>query len=58
VKYKNLIIAVDFDGTLCVDDYPRIGEPNLKTVEFVKRAIKNGSRVILHTCRAGRLPPS
>ena len=31
------IIAVDFDGTLCTDCYPEIGEPN----DFLIAMLKN-----------------
>ena len=26
-KDRKTIIAVDFDGTLCINEYPRIGAP-------------------------------
>jgi hypothetical protein len=44
-------IAVDFDGTLCADCFPEIGEPKLLVIKFVKQAAANGSKIILHTCR-------
>lgn len=45
------IIAVDFDGTLCVNDYPEIGAPNTDLIEFLKCEQKRGTRIILWTCR-------
>ena len=30
-----MIIAVDFDGTLCENDYPRIGRPNTKLINHL-----------------------
>lgn len=50
---RNVIIAVDFDGTLCKDKYPGIGEANVKLIEFLKCMIDFGSKVILWTCRCG-----
>lgn len=47
------IIAVDFDGTLCKDNYPRIGDPNIELIEWLKLRQSNGSRIILWTCRCG-----
>ena len=47
------IIAVDFDGTLCVDEYPVIGEANEKLIEWLKFKQDQGSRIILWTCRCG-----
>lgn len=47
------IIAVDFDGTLCVDKYPLIGEPRTDVIERLKREQQAGARTILWTCRRG-----
>lgn len=49
------IIAVDFDGTLCRNCYPDIGEPNLKLIAILKNLRRKGCRVILWTCRCGKL---
>lgn len=49
------IFAVDFDGTLCTDNYPEIGEPNEKLINHLKRQQKFGDKVILWTCRGGEL---
>ena len=45
------IIAVDFDGTLCRECYPEIGEPNYPLLTLVKEAKKAGAKLILWTCR-------
>lgn len=48
------IIAVDFDGTLCENQYPEIGEPNNALIECLKmRQQKMGHKLILWTCRVG-----
>lgn len=44
-------IAVDFDGTLCRDEYPAIGEPNTRLIEVLKQARQDGHEVILWTLR-------
>ncbi|MCD8119723.1 MAG: hypothetical protein LUE29_09660 [Lachnospiraceae bacterium] len=46
------IIAVDFDGTLCEDRYPEIGNPRLAVFEYLFHE-KNvrGAKIILWTCR-------
>lgn len=46
-----MIIAVDFDGTLCTEAYPQIGEPIIETIELVKQLHKAGNTIILYTCR-------
>lgn len=47
------IIAVDFDGTLCRDCYPRIGEANERLIRRLKELRAQGDRLILWTCRNG-----
>lgn len=51
-----MVIAVDFDGTLCRSRWPGIGEPNLFLLHDLanKRKYKT-AQVILWTCREGKL---
>jgi hypothetical protein len=51
MNYK--IIAVDFDGTLCENKWPDIGEPNTELINYLIDEQKKGSKIILWTCRAG-----
>ena len=52
MKYK--IIAVDFDGTLCSNKYPEIGEPNGVLINYLNHQKTGGDvKVILWTCRVG-----
>lgn len=46
-----LIIAVDFDGILCEDKFPLIGNPNQEVIYIVKQLITAGHEVILWTSR-------
>lgn len=48
-----MIIAVDFDGILCENRFPEIGEPNYDMVSFVRQLIDEGHEVILWTSRTG-----
>ena len=50
-----MIIAVDFDGTLCREEYPEIGKPDWALIESLIDAQKHGARLILWTCREGKL---
>lgn len=50
---KSEIIAVDFDGTLCEDKWPEIGEPNEVLIDYLKEKQMAGSKIILWTCRVG-----
>ncbi|MCR4955266.1 MAG: hypothetical protein K6A30_01090 [Lachnospiraceae bacterium] len=47
------IIAVDFDGTLCQDCYPMIGQANEELIHYLREQKKLGSKIILWTCRCG-----
>ena len=50
---NTLIIAVDFDGTIVEDAYPKIGKPNLFAFETLKKLQSEGHRLILWTYRYG-----
>lgn len=53
-KQNYKIIAVDFDGTLCENKWPEIGEPNQDLIDKLVESRKKGeSKLILWTCRAG-----
>jgi hypothetical protein len=49
-----LIIAIDFDGTVVDDAYPKIGKPKLFAFETLLRLKKDGHRLILWTYRSGQ----
>jgi len=48
-------IAVDFDGTICANAFPSIGEPNQSVIRRLLEERKRGSALILWTCREGKL---
>ncbi|WP_136479990.1 BT0820 family HAD-type phosphatase [Cognatitamlana onchidii] len=48
-----LIIAVDFDGTIVEDAYPKIGKPQIFAFETLKMLQEEGHRLILWTYRSG-----
>ena len=47
------IIAVDFDGTLCDEAWPGIGEVRKGVLEYVKHQKAEGASIVLWTCRRG-----
>lgn len=49
-----MIIAVDFDGILCENEFPKIGKPNYEMISAVREAIDRGHEVILWTVRNGK----
>jgi len=48
-----VIYAIDFDGTLCEDAYPEIGEPKTEVINLLRELTKMGHKLILNTCREG-----
>lgn len=54
MNFQNrLIIAVDFDGTIVDDAYPKIGKTRIFAFETLKRLQEDGHRLILWTYRYG-----
>ena len=49
-----LIIAVDFDGTIVEDAFPKVGEPMIFAFDTLKRLQSEGHRLILWTYRNGK----
>lgn len=47
------IIAVDFDGTLCENKWPEIGEANEDMIYYLRKRQAEGGKLILWTCRVG-----
>ena len=45
-------MAIDFDGTLCFNNYPYIENPNTRLLDWI-RANRNHYTFILYTCRHG-----
>ena len=50
---ENFTIAVDFDGTIVEDAYPKIGKPMIFAFETLKALQAAGHRLILWTYRDG-----
>lgn len=50
-----MIIAVDFDGTLCANAWPEIGKPNKEMIDFLKNRRKDGDKLILWTMRENEM---
>ena len=51
---RSMIIAVDFDGTIVEDAYPRIRKPQTFAFETLKALKQERHRLILWTCREGK----
>lgn len=51
---KSLTIAIDFDGTLVENAYPKIGRPIIFAFDTLKMLQSEGHRLILWSYRHGR----
>lgn len=51
---KQLIFAIDFDGTIVENKYPEIGEVKKDVVNKIKDLQSQGHEFILWTCREGK----
>ena len=49
-----LIIAVDFDGTIVEDAYPKVGKEMIFAFDTLKKLQSQGYRLILWTYRSGK----
>lgn len=50
---KNLVIGVDFDGTIVKNNYPKIGTPKFLALPIIKWLLSRHT-IILWTCRHDR----
>ena len=48
-----MIVAIDFDGVLCQDQFPAIGPPNEGIVHAALQAQLSGHTLVLWTSRCG-----
>ena len=53
MKQIRKVIAIDFDGCLCKDRFPEIGEPCWPVINRAKLERERGAALILWTCRCG-----
>ena len=49
-----MIIAVDFDGTIVMDDFPDIGYPVPNAINTIQKLIDNDHKIVLWTARSGK----
>ena len=50
------VICVDFDNTICLDEWPYIGPVIEDGIKVLKELIRNGHRLILFTQRESQYP--
>lgn len=53
-KFKKLVFAIDFDGTVVFHKFPHIGAPVPGAIETLRYILSHGGRIILNTMRSDR----
>ncbi len=53
MNFENRKIAIDFDGTIVENDFPRIGRERIFAFDTLKALQEKGFLLILWTCRTG-----
>lgn len=48
-----MILAIDFDGTICKGTYPAIDDQQPFAAETIERLYNDGHYIIINTCRSG-----
>lgn len=48
-----MIVAIDFDGTIVHNKFPKIGEPIEGAIDGIRALKKQGCYLIIWTCRCG-----
>jgi len=51
MKDEHVILAVDFDGTICTISYPEVGRERDGAKEFINKMYDEGYAIIINTCR-------
>lgn len=49
-----VVIAVDFDGTICTLGYPEIGRERKGAKERINQLYDEGYAIVINTCRQGK----
>lgn len=53
VKPFKAIIAIDFDGTICMSNYPELGMERKDAGLYMRHLITKGYGIVINTCREG-----
>ena len=50
---QKLVIAIDFDGTICDLSFPEVGRMKLDADTYINMLYDEGHHILIHTCRTG-----
>lgn len=49
-----MILAIDFDGTICECAWPHVGNMKEGADEYIRQLFLDGHTIIINTCRTGK----
>lgn len=52
-KDPKIILAVDFDLTICMSDYPKLGLERKDAGLYLNKLVSEGYGIVINTCREG-----
>lgn len=47
-----VILAVDFDGTICTVSYPKVGDERKDAIKYINKLYDEGYGIVINTCRS------
>jgi|TARA_R110000850_G_scaffold90138_7_gene192402 hypothetical protein len=47
------ILAIDFDHTICMSEYPDVGVQRKDSGQFIRKLAEEGYGIVINTCREG-----
>lgn len=47
------ILAIDFDLTICMSDYPKLGDQRFNAGYTIRKLMNDGFGIVINTCREG-----
>lgn len=50
---ENLIIAIDFDGTIAGLSFPEVGPAKDSVADYINKLYEEGNIILINTCRTG-----
>lgn len=51
---KQLVLSIDFDGTICELSFPEVGALKKDADVYIRRLYSEGHKIIINTCRSGK----
>ena len=51
---KQLVLSIDFDGTICELSFPQVGSLKKDADTYIRKLHQDGHTIIINTCRSGK----